>query len=98
MKQDFTVRQATPDLARKDHSRPDNRRRPTSGGVSIFQAQLAVGHLQLLDELSGANEHYTPSLLEESMPEPGREVRLSGAVPAKNRTLPPCSSQASLEA
>src|SRR6202049_374924 len=45
-------------------------------GDGCFQAQLAVGHLQLLEELSGANEQYTPSLLEESMPEPGRKVQI----------------------
>src|ERR1700730_9821696 len=56
-------------------------------GDGCFQAQLAVGHLQLLDELSGANEQYTPSLLEESMPEAGREVRLSRAVPAKKQDV-----------
>src|SRR5262249_34210772 len=54
-------------------------------GNGRFQAELAVRYLQLLDELPGANEQHTPSLLEERMPEPGREVRLSGAVPAKKK-------------
>src|SRR4029077_20140744 len=56
-------------------------------GNGRVQTELAVRHLQLLDELSGANEQDAPSLLEESVPERCREMRFSGAVPAKKQDV-----------
>src|SRR5215467_15421652 len=52
-------------------------------GDGRLETQLAVGHLELLNELPGANEEDAPSIFDEAVPDAGRKMRLPGAVPAE---------------
>src|SRR5215470_4837056 len=52
-------------------------------GDGRLESELAVGDLELLNELPGANEEDAPSLLDEAVPDAGRKVRFAGAASAE---------------
>ena len=56
-------------------------------GDGRLETQFAVCHLELLNELPGANEEDAPSIFDEGVPEAGRKVRFSGAVSAEEEEV-----------